>query len=47
MRLILSRMIWNFDLKLADDDQVWTDQLIYTFWEKGPLNVVLTPVVRD
>jgi len=45
MRLILARVIWNFDLKLADDS-IWTDQHVYTFWEKGPLNVVLTPVVR-
>jgi len=47
MRLILARIIWNFDLKLADDNHNWTDQHIYTFWEKGPLNVVLTPVVRN
>lgn len=47
MRLILARIIWNFDLKLADDSQKWTDQNIYTFWEKKPLNVVLTPVVRN
>jgi len=46
MRLILARVIWNFDLKLADESQDWSDQSVYTFWEKKPLDVVLTPVVR-
>lgn len=47
MRLILARVIWNFDMKIADDSLDWySRQKIYLFWEKGPLNVFLTPVVR-
>jgi len=46
MRLILARIIWNFDLKLADDSQKWNEQHIFTFWEKRPLNVILSPAVR-
>lgn len=44
MRLILARVLWNFNMKLADDDKVenWLDQKSWTFWEKGPLNVYLT-----
>lgn len=44
MRLILARVLWNFDLKLAEDCRNWIgDQKIYFLWEKGPLNVHLTP----
>ncbi|KAH8904718.1 cytochrome P450 [Coniochaeta sp. PMI_546] len=48
MRLILARVIWNFDMKIADDSLDWySRQKIYLLWEKGPLNVFLTPVVRE
>lgn len=44
MRLILARVLWNFDLRLADDSQTWLEeQKTYTGWDKGPLNVYLTP----
>ncbi|OLN81715.1 Isotrichodermin C-15 hydroxylase 15 [Colletotrichum chlorophyti] len=48
MRIMLARLIWNFDLVLADDSRGWMEkQKIYTLWEKGSLNVYLRPVVRD
>lgn len=48
MRLILAAVLWNFDLKLADDSKNWIgDQKIYGLWEKGPLNVHLTPRFKD
>jgi len=44
MRLVLARMLWNFDLKIAEDSVDWmSKQRIYNLWEKGPLNVYLTP----
>lgn len=43
MRVILARVIWNFDLKVADDSTNWTEQKLYGLWKKGPLNVHLTP----
>ncbi|CAN8105332.1 unnamed protein product [Discula destructiva] len=47
MRLILSRILWNFDLKLADDSQGWIQrQKAFIMWNKPPLNVYLKPVVR-
>ncbi|KAF9880334.1 cytochrome p450 [Colletotrichum karsti] len=47
MRIILTRMLWNFDMKIADDSLDWVGrQKIYLLWEKGPLNVHLTPVKR-
>ncbi|KAF5492575.1 Cytochrome P450 monooxygenase 1 [Colletotrichum siamense] len=48
MRIMLARMIWNFDLVLADDSQDWMErQMIYVLWAKGALNVYLKPVVRN
>ncbi|PKY04603.1 cytochrome P450 [Aspergillus campestris IBT 28561] len=44
MRLILARMIWNFDMELADDSRDWIDQKSFVVWAKGSLHVKLTPV---
>ncbi|KAK1975033.1 cytochrome P450 [Colletotrichum cereale] len=43
MRVILARVIWNFDMEITDDSRNWTDQEIFAIWKKGPLNVRLTP----
>lgn len=48
MRLILARILWAFDLRLADDSRDWLrDQKVYTLWDKPALNVYLTPVDRE
>lgn len=47
MRVILARIIWNFDLSLAEESQDWLQrQKVYIFWDKGPLIVNLTPVAH-
>ena len=46
MRLIVAKLLWNFDMKLKDDSYDWTDQSSYVLWEKNPLMVTLTPVQR-
>lgn len=44
MRLILARLVWNFDLKLADESRGWAEaSKVFLLWEKGPLMVHLTP----
>lgn len=43
MRLILARIIWNFEITLADDSKNWLDQELYILWDKPALNVYLTP----
>lgn len=44
MRIILARIIWNFEMRLADDSRDWTDsQDAWVVWEKPTLNVYLTP----
>lgn len=42
MRIILARMILNFDLELCKESKGWAEQKIYNLWEKGPLNVRVT-----
>ncbi|KAI1393308.1 cytochrome P450 [Hypoxylon trugodes] len=41
MRLILARVLWNFDLTLDQSIGKWEDQKIYSLWEKPPLKVFL------
>ncbi|KAM0806625.1 putative Cytochrome P450 [Seiridium cardinale] len=44
MRLILARMIWNFDMHLAEDSYDWVDKTeLYLLLDKAPLNVYLAP----
>ncbi|PYH70638.1 cytochrome P450 [Aspergillus vadensis CBS 113365] len=37
MRLILSRLLWNFDLELSEESTQWSDQKTFTLWEKPAL----------
>jgi hypothetical protein len=47
MRLILARLIWNFDLVLDEKSRRWVEELkMFLLWEKQPLFVKLTPVIR-
>lgn len=44
MRVILARVLWNFDLTIAEDSRKWQEQEeVYTLWLKGELNCYLTP----
>jgi len=44
MRLILARLLFNFDIELVDPAEDWLNQPVYSIWDKPPLNVYLTPV---
>ena len=47
LRLILARMVLNFDMSLPDgpgSGLVWTDQRTYATWVKEPFIIRLTPV---
>ncbi|KAL4866519.1 hypothetical protein BDV12DRAFT_210446 [Aspergillus spectabilis] len=46
IRLIIALIIWNFDLKLADDCQDWIKEKNFLMWQKGPLKTYLTPAER-
>ncbi|KAJ5204915.1 cytochrome P450 monooxygenase [Penicillium cinerascens] len=43
MRLILALIIYNFDMKIADESRGWIIQKNFLLWQKGPLKVYLTP----
>jgi averantin hydroxylase len=47
MRLVLVRMLWRFDLELADPSSDWLDQKVTILWIKTPLWVRLRPVSRE
>ncbi|KAI1264703.1 putative cytochrome P450 [Xylariaceae sp. FL1019] len=47
MRLILAKVLYNFDISIADDSRNWLDgQKAYSVWVKPDLNVHLKPVSR-
>lgn len=45
MRLILARIVWNFDMHLTDESHgfVENSKVYYLSWEKAPMSVRLTP----
>ncbi|KAH8651354.1 putative cytochrome P450 [Xylariales sp. PMI_506] len=45
MRLVLARMLFNFDISLVDDEvnKKWIHHKSYVLWDKPPLYVHLTP----
>lgn len=47
MRLIIARLIFEFDMELADKSRDWLENArVYTIWSKQPLYVRLTPAKR-
>ncbi|KAI9149622.1 Cytochrome P450 monooxygenase astJ [Paramyrothecium foliicola] len=48
MRLVLARMLWNFDFELEPGQEDWAaKQRVFVVFEKSPLLVRLKPVARD
>jgi hypothetical protein len=43
MRIIMAKILWNFNLTLEDVSRDWTNQKVYLIWAKHPLMVKLTP----
>jgi hypothetical protein len=47
MRLVLARMVFEFDMELAERSKNWLKQAqAYTIWKKTELYLRLTPVKR-
>jgi hypothetical protein len=44
MRLVIAKILWNFDLSLEEESRNWLKQKVYLIWAKPPLMVKLTPV---
>ena len=47
MHLILTRVLWRFDLELLPESRGWYSQRVFGLWEKGGMMVKLTPVQRS
>jgi hypothetical protein len=45
MRLILAKVLYNFDLELCSNED-WMNQKVYILWQKKPLMVKVQPVER-
>jgi hypothetical protein len=44
MRLIMARVIMEYDIKLAEGTEGWDKRgRVYSLWEKGAVNVYLIP----
>jgi hypothetical protein len=41
MRLVLARVLWNFDLQLCEESRGWMKQKSYGLWEKPAMFVRL------
>lgn len=39
MKLILAKIVFNFDFELVDQEAKWLEQDVFTFWRKRPLLV--------
>ena len=47
MRLILAKIIYNFDMTICNDSLRWIeDQKTYILWDKPSLNVYMSPVAQ-
>ncbi|KAK1585976.1 cytochrome P450 [Colletotrichum navitas] len=47
MRLIMARLIWNFEIRPTEDIHKWYQESeVYMLWDKGPMKVYLTPRTR-
>jgi cytochrome P450 len=44
LRMVLARVLWNFDIELAPESEGWNKQKVYTLWDKGPMMVKLTDI---
>ena len=43
MRMILTRMVFNFDMELDQPEKDWMDQQVFFLWDKPELMIKLKP----
>ena len=45
MRIILAKLVWNFDMELCEESQDWAKAIkVFMILQRGPLLVRLKPV---
>jgi len=42
-RLILTKVLFAYDLELVDKERDWMDQKVFALWDKGPMMVKVKP----
>lgn len=42
MRLILTKLLWHFDMESSPECARWVDQESYNLWDRPPLKVKLS-----
>ncbi|KPA35153.1 isotrichodermin c-15 hydroxylase, partial [Fusarium langsethiae] len=47
MRILLTRLLWKFNLELQPKSENWSDQKVFFLYEKFPMHVKMTEVVRE
>ncbi|KAF4448693.1 oleate-activated transcription factor 1 [Fusarium austroafricanum] len=47
MRILLTRLLWKFDLELQPESSDWANQKVFLLYEKPGMSVRLTEVVRE
>jgi cytochrome P450 len=48
MRVILARLLWNFDIELCQESRNWVEGMkVFMIYQRPPLKVILTQVVRS
>lgn len=43
IRLVMVKLLWNFDIELREPDKDWMNQRSWIMWDKGPMQVRLKP----
>lgn len=43
MKMMMVKMLWNFDLRLVDKDEDWLDQPVFLIFKERPLMVQVRP----
>jgi cytochrome P450 len=46
-KVCLARLVLGFDMELMEESKDWNKQRVFLLYEKRPLNVKLTEVVRN
>jgi hypothetical protein len=44
MRLLLSYILYHFDVELDEGMDNWMDQRVFILWERKPLMIKLKPI---
>jgi cytochrome P450 len=47
MRLLMSKVLYNFDLELCPESDNWMDQRAFILWQKTPLMIKVKSVAAS